>query len=127
MRTQSDSAVGLVDSSPFNPLARDSIYETGLMTEVDVKQGRKHRRKGATPVTSLGVMPGEAVSTVAVAGKLRMRDRKVSAEPPQLRAALAEAARLETQSREAAIVDTTGPNGQLKRTISKRAAYGSEL
>ena len=122
-RTQSESAVGLASS----PMARDSIYETGLMTEVDVKQGRRHRRKAGTPLTSLGVQPGEAVATVAVACKPRLSDRNVSAEPPQLHAALAEAAKLETQNREAAIVDTVNADGQIRRTISKRAAYGAEL
>jgi hypothetical protein len=102
------------------PHAQDSIYETGILSEVDIKQGRTHRRKAATPVTSSGWEPGTDAPTVERRGKPRTRDRKVSSDPPQLRAALAEAARLEHRNRDAA---TNKVDGKLL----KRAVYGTEL
>jgi hypothetical protein len=103
------------------PQAQNSIYENGLLSEIDIKQGRKHRRKAATPITSAnGWQPGENCPVVERTGKPRVRDRKVCSETPLLRAALAEAAQLEKKNRKAA---TSKTNGQLL----KRAVYGSEL
>lgn len=101
------------------PQAQHSIYESGLLSEVDIKQGRKHRRKAATPITSTW-QPGDNCSTIEREGKPRTRDRKVSSDPPQLRAALAEVARLEAKSRSAA---TCKASGKLRKQI----VYGSEL
>jgi hypothetical protein len=103
------------------PQAQISIYENGLLSEIDVKQGRKHRRKAATPITSASAwQPGESCQVVERTGKPRVRDRKVSSDTPLFRAALAEAAQLEKRSRNAATCKTNGK-------LLKRAVYGSEL
>lgn len=103
------------------PQARHSIYEAGLLSETDVKQGRRHRRKAATPITSESAwQPGDNCPVVERKGKPRVRDRRVSSDPPILRAALAEAAELEKKSRDVATCQT---NGRLR----KRSVYGSEL
>ena len=103
------------------PQAQHSVYEAGLLSETDVKQGRRHRRKAATPITAASAwQPGEDCPVVERNGKPRVRDRRVSSDPPMLRAALAEAAELEKKSRGVATCQT---NGKLR----KRSVYGSEL